>query len=104
MLRPRDCNIQSPFISQKADAALEGCREVGADAVENDDVFLSPLESINCVDLDGCLELTVLAAAEWTQLIFEVAYMRLIWRNDTNTAGNRFQSSRIGTIKSNKFN
>lgn len=101
---PSDGDIQPSFISQKADAALKSRGEVRANAVENDDILLSSLESIHSVDLDGCLELTVLASTQWAQTVLQMTNLRLIWSNDSNTASDGLQSPSLGAIESNELN
>ena len=64
MLWPGDSNVQSSLISKETEGALDCLREIRSHAIEDDDVLLSTLESINGVHFDGIRYLTIILAAE----------------------------------------
>ena len=51
MSRTRYGDVQATHICQESQAALNASDGVRADAIEDHDVFLTTLESINCVYL-----------------------------------------------------
>jgi hypothetical protein len=71
MTRSGDGNIQSPFIGQEAEAALNCLREIGSYTIEDDDVLLTTLKSINCVHFNSVRLFAVVLPAKNSQSVFQ---------------------------------
>lgn len=74
---PRSCygNIESPFVDQKSETALEGLRIVTPDTIENDDVLFSSLEGVDRVDFDRLFELNALVSTKASKLVLDVPHL-----------------------------
>lgn len=64
MLWPGDSNVESSLINKETEGALDCLREIRSYAIEDDNVLLSPLESIHSIHFDGFRHLAVILAAE----------------------------------------
>ena len=58
MLRPRDGDVEPPFISQESEAGLHVFDGVGPDAVEQNHLLLTTLEGVDGIDFEVATSLT----------------------------------------------
>ena len=83
---------------------MHSLREIASNAVEYDDILLSTLKGVDGVDLYGLAEAAVLATAERSNPVLELADLRLIWGYDTDHSCYLPKSTRIGAIVSDEVN
>jgi hypothetical protein len=97
-------HIQSSFIQQETKTFFDHALEVTSDAVENDDVFFTSLESIDSVNFDCFVEVATLVGAELVETSYQLSNLSLVRANDTNFALDVFESALQRALTRNEVN